>query len=392
MPAPLNHLLLVAPGDALDPNSCGGIPHSLFRALSEVVPKVSVVGAQQLRPQKSPMHWLLGKVLAGDPPRWPLWMTEASLRNYARVVEQALAFHKPDAVLSISSQYVAMLRAKVPSYIFQDAPWMALKEAYASWEKFPLDSRRFGRRDAQAAAHATLVFPASDWAIQEGMRLYNLPRERFVEANVGANWAPSYPKEDLAGVAEARIQALGEGSPLQLLFFGEHWERQGGPLALEIAAALRAAGWSAYLHIAGCSPSVPPAQQEFTTVHGALNLGDDDDRDRIEALFLGSHFLLVPAQAECTGIPYAEAQAFAVPPVGRSVQAVPNLVADGDTGLLLAPEATAQDYADRIGALLSTPRDYVAMAERARDHYESQLNWRHCASTIKQHIAATLIA
>ena len=392
----LNHLLLVTLEDPANPRAWSGIPHSLLSALVARVPRVTVLGGQQLRPRRTPLHAALRFGLGGTPPRWPLWMTEPSMRHYAQVIEQCLAKSAagphglPDAILSISSACLGCLHTPVPTYMFHDAPWLAFHQAYAPWQKTPWPGNAFARAEARAARRTRRIFTGSDWAVRESMRLYKLPRERFAEAHLGANWTPRQSTEELVVLAKARARSLARNAPLQLLFLGKDWERKGGPLALEIAAELHGQGQPVRLHIVGSSPRVSVQERAFITVHGVLDLGKPESREQLEQLFLASHFLLVPTQAECFGIVFAEAQGFAVPPVSRNVHALPSIVVNGKTGLLLPRAAPASTYAAALRKFVTAPEQYVAMAASARGYFESELTWKHAADVIASGIEATL--
>jgi len=379
----LNHLLLVTLENAADPRSWSGIPHSLRNALAAQVPQLTVVDGTQLRPRKTPLHSALRAGLGGGAhPRWPLWMTEPSLRHYASVVQQAIAQHKPDAVLSISSQCIARLHTAAPLFMFHDAPWLTFKQTYRRWEPVPLAAARFARAEAQAAGKTRLVFTGSAWSVAESMKLYGLPRGRFVQAPLGANWEPAQSSAELLAYAQDRAADLAEGGTLHLLFLGKDWERKGGPLALETAILLNQQGCRTQLHIVGCRPPLPEGAEAVAVVHGVLDLGDAAARQHMEQLFFACHFLLVPTQAECFGIAFAESQGFAVPPVSRAVDALPSIVLDGETGILLPPDAGAARYAARIAQVANDAQAYVQMAAQAREWFTERLTWRHTARTI----------
>jgi glycosyltransferase involved in cell wall biosynthesis len=222
------------------------------------------------------------------------------------------------------------------------------------------------------------------------MRLYSLPRERFAEAHLGANWMPTQSTDELLMLAEARAQALQNGQPMQLLFVGKDWERKGGPLAMEIAADLHGQGQPVHLHIVGCSPPVPKCNRSFITVHGVLDLGKPESRAQLEALFLASHFLLVPTQAECFGIVFAESQGFAVPPVSRRVHALPSIILDGFTGVLMPRKAEASAYAIRLRHFVTNPEQYVGIATGGRERFLDEFTWQHTAQVIANGIVETL--
>lgn len=290
--------------------------------------------------------------------------------------------------------------------MFNHTPWPLFKRIYAPWETSPLHTPRFSREECAATAHCRAVFTGSDWAVTEARKIYAIAPHRIFATPLGANWLPPHSTPQLLQIAADRAATLSNPQLLlQLLFVGKDWERKGGPLAVEIATLLHQRGCAAHLHIVGPTPEIPSEAQPITTIHGLLNLDNPTHRAQLQQLYLDSHFLLVPTQAECYGIVFAESQAFAVPPISRNIDALPTIVSDPSvnlaenvtantqieaTGILLPPDAPASAYADRITALISTPGAYLRMATAARARYESLLTWNHTAQAIIRNIQATL--
>jgi N-acetyl-alpha-D-glucosaminyl L-malate synthase BshA len=124
-------------------------------------------------------------------------------------------------------------------------------------------------------------------------------------------------------------------------------------------------------------------------------VGDGPDRSRTEALvrelglaadvcFLGKQLafqpvlaqadvFLLPSQTEAFGLAALEAMACGVPVVATRVGGVPEVVVDGDSGLLFPPGDVAA-MSDGVLALLDDParRDRMAKAARARAETEYQ--------------------
>lgn len=236
----------------------------------------------------------------------------------------------------------------------------------------------YAAREARAARRLDGLFFGSTWATQEAERLYGEKvKDRLHVTPLGANWVPSLPREAVLQRAAARPT-----DRLNLLFVGKDWERKGGPLALETAHLLHTSQRPVTLHIVGCRPALPPDAHRYTQVHGLLYQNDPVHSATLETLFLDSHFLLVPTVAECFGIVFAEAQAFALPPVSRAIHALPTVVRDGETGLLLPPDAPADAYAQRLRSLLDDTDAYAAMAHNARSHFEGHLTWSRTAESM----------
>ena len=380
------HLLLATAEDSADVKSWSGIPFSLRVALERQVDQLTVF--RPSKPRRDPLNVALRLGLGGKPLRWPLFMTEATLRQNARELVAAVKTSGADAVLSISSHSLARVDPfPVPTYMFSDSPWLAWKEAYAEYEPMPLRGKAFARAEAEAAARCSGLFFGSAWATCEAERLYFAgkataeQRERLYVTPLGANWRPEVSAPDVLEAVRGRSRER-----LDLLFVGRDWERKGGPLAVQVVERLRAAGANACLQLVGCRPELPAAltegDQPAVRVHGALYQDVPAERARLHELFLRSHLLLVPTKAECFGIAFAEAQAFGLPPVSRDIQALPSVVVDGETGLLMPPDAKADAYAERILGLTGDWPGYLAMAERGIERAAKVTSWDAMAESI----------
>jgi glycosyltransferase involved in cell wall biosynthesis len=381
MPRPLQHLLLVTTEDPFNLKAWSGIPYSLRQALERQLPQVSVFRPPP--PSRAPLD--AARRLLFGAHKYPLWITKSTLRQNARAVQAEIDRLHPDAVLSISGQCIAYLQNPgVPTFMFSDAPYLAFCETYAPWETPPLRIATFAAEEAAAARRLDGLCFGSQWACDEARRLYSLPNADPLHVTpLGANWTPTLTRHQVLDHIDLRIARIPtEG--IELLYLGKDWERKGGPLAVQVAERIRAAGHQVRLHVVGCRPELGAAAgpDGFITVHGLLYQSDPEQSARLADLFLRSHFLIVPTLAECFGIVFAEAQAFALPPVSRAVHAVPSIIREGITGLLFPPDAGPEPYAERMLALIAQPDTYRQMAVAARDWYEQTLTWDRTAEAI----------
>ena len=389
MSARLKHLLLVSTEEMSNPKAWSGIPFSLRTALERQLDRVT--SFEPPRPRRTPLA-SAQRLLFGAR-RFPLWISEPTLRANARAVEAEIARVRPDAVLSISSQcIVGLKKPDVPVFLFSDAPYQAFMEAYAPWEHAPDSLPRFTHQEAAAARRIDGLCFGSAWACEEAARLYSLPAQEHHKLHVaplGANWVPAMSRQEILSRVEKRVPGQDH---LDLLFVGRDWERKGGPLAVAVTSALRARGIAARLHVVGSRPQLGAEANAASavTIYGPLYQTDPAQSAQLADLFLRSHFLLVPTLAECFGIVFAEAQAFGLPPISRAVHALPSVVEDGISGLLFPADASADQYADRILALLRQPGAYQTMARQARLRFESLLTWDQTARHLIQAFEAFL--
>lgn len=401
MGTPLKHLLLTTVEDPFNVRSWSGIPYSLREALEGQVERLTVFSPGP--PSRNPLDVARRLWHGGEPAKYPLWMTEATLKKNARELQAKIEEVRPDAVLSISSQCVIYLeRPGRPVFMFSDAPWLAWREAYRGTISEPVKMAWFAEREAETARRLDGLCFGSAWAVGEAERLYarrsdvknadaaetdaaRSLRERLHVTPLGANWRPAMSREEIFASVEER-----SGDELQLLYVGKDWERKGGPLAVEVTRLLHERGRRVRLNIVGCTPELAQETASFVTMHGLLSQDDPKQREVLAGLFQRSHFLLVPTLAECFGLVFAEAQAYALPPISRAIHALPSVVVDGVTGLLMDPGAPASAYVTRILGLLDDPAAYRQMAVQARERFENLLNWNKTAETIVRHMSAAM--
>ena len=391
MPRRLKHLLLTTVEDPYSMKSWSGIPYSLRMALEAQVDRLSVF--RPSRPSRNLVDVVKRKLYGGKPAKYPLWITKATLEKNAREVQAEIERVKPDGVLSISSQCIAMLTEPgVPVYMFSDSPWLAWMEAYEGTVSRPILADWFAAQEAAMARRIDGLCFGSQWAVDEGVRLYgeaatdgSFMRDRMQVTPLGSNWVPALTREQILAQMDARC-----ADAIELLYVGKDWERKGGPLAVQVAQLLHAAGHAVRLEIVGCKPDLPADTSDYIRAHGLLYQSDPEQSATLAAMFERAHFLIVPTTAECFGIVFAEAQAFALPPISRRVHALPTVIADGETGLLFDRNAPASAYVERILALKAQPEAYRVMAVKARDRFEGLLNWDKTAEEIVRLMDETL--
>ena len=363
----LRHLLLLTLEDPHNPESWSGTPYAIREALEAQVERVSIRGSMKVK--RTLINSVLRTVLGGTPPRYPLWMTDAALKSFAADTQRALDELKPDAIFCISSQRILYLNDPgIPMFMFSDAPWISWKETYKDYERTPWLAKKFAALEASVARRCDGLIYASEWARQEAIRLFGVSPEKVHSHPLGAASLPPLTEQEV----EAEIGARPDDR-LDLLFVGKDWERKGGPMAVEIARGLHAKGVDVTLHIVGNQPTLAPSDEVFVKRYGFLSTRDPEQASRLHELYLKSHFLVVPTQAECYGLVFAEAHAFGLPAVSCAVQAVPSIIADGETGIVQPKGDAAEAYIARLQPLIADRVAYRRMAHAARTRYVNLL-------------------
>jgi glycosyltransferase involved in cell wall biosynthesis len=109
----------------------------------------------------------------------------------------------------------------------------------------------------------------------------------------------------------------------------------------------------------------------------ARGLGRLSDAE-LARLYNEAQIVVSPSLYEGFGLPAAEAMACGTPVVATTAGAFPEVIAAGETGVLVPP-GDAVAIADTIAALLADPVRRVAMGAAGVERINGQFSWRACA-------------
>jgi glycosyltransferase involved in cell wall biosynthesis len=144
---------------------------------------------------------------------------------------------------------------------------------------------------------------------------------------------------------------------------------KGQETAIRTAAILKQAGITLHVWFAGVERGGGTAYTDrLKAIIAELGVADRvrllGQRDDADHLLGAADFLLLPSTQEGLPLSIVEAQATKVPVLAAPTAGIPEVVADGETGYLIAAD-DAQGYADRIKSLLDNPALAHQVAERA---------------------------
>jgi glycosyltransferase involved in cell wall biosynthesis len=217
---------------------------------------------------------------------------------------------------------------------------------------------RWARLEAAIARRADAVITVSQHSRDE-LVAAGVPAERVHVVTEGvagppptAGWPDAWP-----------------GDGLRLLYLGRLEPRKRPDLAV---AALRAARVPASLVIAGEGPLADQLAGDGVRLVGRVS---EEDKWR---LYDSADVLLFGSTMEGFGLVVAEAQSRGVPVIAAAGTATREALADGESGLLAAPEPEA--FGAAIRALADEERR-AAMSARARE-LARRFDWDACAAGV----------
>lgn len=319
---------------------------------------------------------------------YALERSPAAAARWSRIAGDRVKGLTPvDAVVSTGALPVAFLGGREPLALWADATFHSLRQAYPEHGRYSRQSIDEGDQVESAALNrASLICYASDWAADDAVAYYGIPRQKIRVIPFGANCPAPF------GNAEAAAQSVAQRdwSVARFAFVGVDWQRKGGDLAVAVVKRLNELGTTSVLSVIGCRPPDEVAGLPFVECLGFLSKSNEADRERLHESLLRSHFLLVPTLAECFGLVFAEACAYALPSISRAVGGVPSAVQHGRTGLLLPAAAGADAYCEALQPLLLDRQRYATMCGEAYGDHAGRLNWLAAGQRFTEELRATI--
>lgn len=138
---------------------------------------------------------------------------------------------------------------------------------------------------------------------------------------------------------------------------------------------LKSGNFACTLTIIGSSPEIVQEEDPDLTVIPFLDKSNPNDLEHLCTILYHAHFLILPTEYDAFGIVFCEASAYAVPSFAANVCGVSQAIREGKNGYLLSPEATGEDYAEKIKTVFSNKETYQELRASSRREFDIRLNW-----------------
>lgn len=255
------------------------------------------------------------------------------------------------------SLFFPLLMRRVPTVISTDATPINIDEVSLGYQ------HKVRSQQAEAVKRriigtllrqATYTMPWSHWAERSMVHDYGVLPERCRVVRPGVDpghWAVA--------------SHSGKGPP-RALFVGGDFERKGGK---DLLAALSMANTSWECDVVTKSEVPTTKLGERVRVHNNLEQGDS----KLVSLYAEADVFVMPTKGDALPWAILEAMAAGLPVVTTPVGSVPEVVTDGETGLLVAPGDIA-GIARAMDRLATSADDRRLMGRRARQRVEEDYN------------------
>lgn len=368
---------ILTEGDPLNVHHWSGTPLSMVRALNRHLNLVHVERAPVSRfavlIQRAVRRLTGGRVELG----WSIPFVWASTIASRRRIRAA----RPDVLLVISSSpFVVITAREWPTVNISDATGPAMVGYYPEFMARPPNLREAIVKITVAAVRSALLstYPSA-WARDSAY----VDCGAAPEAAIEIAWGPNFDMPQ-----SGRIRTI--STPARLLFVGFDWERKGGALATAAVHMLRADGHAVELDIVGCDRPEGEVDTQSIRFHGRLDKQVPEQAAKLDRLYEEAHLFILPTQAECYGMVFAEAASYGIPVISTATGGVPSVVQDGVTGILVPQGASAEALAGAVEQAIADPARYEAMSSAALDAAARRLNWDVWAEALAAAVALRL--
>ncbi len=281
--------------------------------------------------------------------------TEYAFDRLSSVARRAIDRERPDVVLQAGVLFSPGPWPEKPYTLYLDHT-RAIAERYPPLEGLPPPippSAAWRAREQAVYRGAAAIFTMS-----EGVKLsleadYGVDAARLHVVGAGPNVQPS--AGDLGGPREKAV-----------LFVGRNFVPKGGPELLDAFAIVRRDHPEAELWLV--SSSAPRVLPPGVVHHGTLG------RDALARLYARAGVFALPTLREAFGLSVLEAMAFGLPVVASRLEAIPEIVSDGETGVLV-PTRDPAALGRALSGLLADPIRARLMGAAGRARVLARFGW-----------------
>ena len=363
-------LLVLSEGDADSQERSGsGTPNSVVAHLRKrghdvVTGDVDLYGVPRLlaaaaafSPERR--RWMVKYHLGGAP-------FSLRSRNAARHVARRRG--RVDAVLQYGATS-APPRGDVPYYLYCDSHvGMGAAREPHMWTS-ALSVAEFERaveRERGVYQGTAAIFTFSEQVRRSFIQDMGIAPERVETVYAGPNLDPaSVPPRESGDVP-------GDAPRADILFVGREFERKGGDLLVRALRRVRAIVPEATLTVVG--PRALQLDEPGVRVLGYLSKDDAAQLATMMAAYAGARVFAFPTRFEPFGIVLLEAMLHELPCVASAVGAIPEIVADGETGYTV-PSDDEEALAARLVELLRDPARARRMGAAGRERVLRHFTW-----------------
>ena len=224
-----------------------------------------------------------------------------------------------------------------------------------------------------------MIFPLSERLRRSFIDDFAIPADRVRAILAGPNFVP--------GRMAAADSAPSATRPPTALFVGLQFHRKGGDVLVESFRRVRAQMPDAELLLAGVPAGL--VQEPGIRCLGRLDKNQPSGAAALAGAYESADVFVLPTRFEPFGIAFVEAMHFGLPCIGPQSWAVPEIIADGETGFTV-PVDNVEALTDRLVRLLGDRPRARIMGKAAQDRARRLFTWPHVVGRMTEQMTAVV--
>jgi glycosyltransferase involved in cell wall biosynthesis len=294
----------------------------------------------------------------------------ARSRNAQRLVKEHVG--KFDVILQFGATFIVDAPS-TPYFLYCDSNIEFARDGLASGHSEAVsltqsEADAVREREAMVYARADGIFTLSELLKRSFTQRLGVPEDRVEAIYAGPNFRFGVSPE---------VPARNGAAPV-VLFIGRTFLRKGGDVLLSAFRTVREKVPDAKLLIIG--PVQLPSDLEFdldgVEVMGFLDKETDEGQAALHEAYARAMVFCLPTRFEPFGVVFLEAMHYELPCVATNGWAVPEIVADGSTGLLVPPD-DSDALASALIELLQDPERSRRMGKLGKERLMHTFTWPH---------------
>jgi len=272
---------------------------------------------------------------------------------------------KIDIIFQISGMYAPTKKyqnLRIPFVTFNDYT-MALAKKNPDADLWHSQMERWLTLEQNLYRNARFIFTTSENTRKSFIGDYGIEPEKVVTVRYGTT-----------------LQTIQQGDKTYtnktILFIGKSFEQKGGFVLLDAFQKVLEKIPDAQLIIAGVKEEYLRIKHPNVQIYGYIK-----DRNVINDLYEKSSAFVMPSFFEAFGLVFLEAMSHRLPCVGTAVDAIPEIIEDGKTGLLV-PLKNVDALAGKIEILLKNPDLCRKMGSEGFKRLNEKFSWNQLGETI----------
>jgi glycosyltransferase involved in cell wall biosynthesis len=211
-----------------------------------------------------------------------------------------------------------------------------------------------------AFKHTDLLVPWSNWSAQEHKAQFpEIPDEKIVVLHPGINlsdWPMRKPHSP--------------GARFKLLFVGGDFIRKGGDTLLDAFSSHLQDNCELVIATQSALLPVPIRERIAQMEHVTLHLDLTSNSDQLKQLYRDTDCFVMPTTGDASPWVALESMATGIPIIISDVGGIPDMVIDGETGLLVQPNDPAA-IAKAVRRIQNDPEFASRLTRQGRAHVEA---------------------